>query len=195
MCVDLVRVHYQPEGGSLMMYTVGSTTATSATLPNLQCDTEYIIWVSATSGQTTQYSVSRMVSLPARGICTCFVTFHTVDCSLVNCTTVPPPAPPTPTGVTPQFTNGSVRVTWRWTSSDSAPNCFNTTTVTYRPEGGGESSKKLSDPAANETALTGLQNNTYYTITVVATAGGHRRESVARRVRVLLSLQGILQYV
>ena len=34
-CVDLVRVHYQPEGGSLMMYTVDNTTATSATLPNL----------------------------------------------------------------------------------------------------------------------------------------------------------------
>ena len=29
MCVDLVRVHYQPEGGSLMMYTVDNTTATS----------------------------------------------------------------------------------------------------------------------------------------------------------------------
>ena len=67
--------------------------------------------------------------------------------------------------------------------------------MTYRPEGGGESSLQLSDPAANEVILTDLRNNTYYTITVVATAGGNRRESVARRVHVLLSLQGILQYV
>ena len=43
--LDLVRVHYQPEGSSLMMYTVDSITATSATLPNLQCNTNYTIWV------------------------------------------------------------------------------------------------------------------------------------------------------
>ena len=99
------------------------------------------------------------------------------------------PAPPTPTGVTAQFTNASsVRVAWRWTSSGPAPNCFNTTTVTYRPEGGGESSLQLSDPAATEAILTDLQCNTNYTIRVVATAGAHRRESVARTV---LSLQGM----
>ena len=65
--------------------------------------------------------------------------------------------------------------------------------MTYRPEGGGESSLQLSDPAATETILTDLQNNTYYTITVVATAEAHRRESVATRT--VLSLQGIPQYV
>ena len=59
--------------------------------------------------------------------------------------------------------------------------------MTYHPEGGGESSQHLSDPAETETTLTGLQCNTSYTITVVATAGEHRRESVA-----LLPLQGIL---
>ena len=68
MCVDLVKVHYQPEGGSLMMYTVNNTRATSATLPNLQCDTEYTISVYASGGQTGRRSVSRLVSLPARGM-------------------------------------------------------------------------------------------------------------------------------
>ena len=72
----------------------------------------------------------------------------------------------------------SVRVTWRWNSSGPAPNCFNTTQVTYHPEGGGESSLQLSDPAATEAILTDLQCNTNYTITVVATAGEHRREGV-----------------
>ena len=33
------------EGGFEMNYTVGSTTATSATLLNLQCNTKYTIWV------------------------------------------------------------------------------------------------------------------------------------------------------
>ena len=37
--LDYVRVDYQPEGGSLMSYTVDNTTATSVTLPNLQCNT------------------------------------------------------------------------------------------------------------------------------------------------------------
>ena len=60
--------------------------------------------------------------------------------------------------------------------------------MTYRPEGSVESSLQLSDPAANKTTLTDLRNNTYYTITVVATAGDHRRESEARRV--LAPLQG-----
>ena len=57
--------------------------------------------------------------------------------------------------------------------------------MTYRPEGGSESSLQLSDPAATEATLIGLQCNTNYTITVVATAGGHRREG-----SVFLQLQG-----
>ena len=73
-------------------------------------------------------------------------------------------------------------------SSGPVPNCFNTTTVTYHPEGGGKSSLQLSDPAATEATLTDLQCNTNYTITVVATAGEHRRESVVRTV--LPQLQG-----
>ena len=69
MCVNLVQVHYQPEGDSLMKYTVGNTTAaTSATLPNLQCNTKYTISVYAGGGQTGKTSVSKMVFLPARGM-------------------------------------------------------------------------------------------------------------------------------
>ena len=64
---DLVSVHYQPEGGSLMMYTVGKTAVTSATLPNLQCDTGYTIWVCARGGQIDRTSDPRMVSISARG--------------------------------------------------------------------------------------------------------------------------------
>ena len=91
----------------------------------------------------------------------------------------------TPTNVTARLMNdSSVRVAWHWNSSGPAPNCFNTTRVTYHPEGGDELSLQLSDPAATETSLTGLQNNTC--ITVVATAGEHRRKGVA-----FLSLQGI----
>ena len=86
----------------------------------------------------------------------------------------------------------SVRVAWQWTSSGPAPSCFNTTRVTYHPEGGGESSLQLRDPAATETILTGLQSNTCYTITVVATAGEHRRESVARTVPLLLKGMSII---
>ena len=68
MCVDLVRVHYGPEGGSLMMYTVGSTTtATSVTLPNLQCNTEYMISIHASGGSNDTRSAPRMVYIPARG--------------------------------------------------------------------------------------------------------------------------------
>ena len=85
----------------------------------------------------------------------------------------------------------SVRAAWQWTSSGPAPSCFNTTRVTYHPEGGGESSLQLRDPSANETILTGLQCNTNYTITVVATAGEHRRESAA--IAVFLPLQGLLE--
>ena len=70
MCVDLVRVHYQPERGSLMMYTIDNTTATSSTLPNLQCNTKYTVWVYVESGsnKTGNMSVPRMVSIPARGM-------------------------------------------------------------------------------------------------------------------------------
>ena len=68
MYINRVRVHYQPEGGSLMMYTVDNTTATSATLPSLQCNTEYIIWVYARGGQINETSAPRMVSLQARGM-------------------------------------------------------------------------------------------------------------------------------
>ena len=67
LCVDLVRVDYQPEGGSLMMYTVNNTTATSATLLNLQCDTEYTTWIYTRSGLNDTRSTPRMVSLPMRG--------------------------------------------------------------------------------------------------------------------------------
>ena len=69
MCVELVRVRYQPEGGSLMMYTVNNTTVTSATLPNLQCDTnaQYTIWVHATRGLNGKTSDPIITSLPARG--------------------------------------------------------------------------------------------------------------------------------
>ena len=68
-CASNVRVHYRPEGGPLMMYTVGNTTdATSATLLNLKCNTEYTIWVHASGGPTNRTSVSRMFFLPARGM-------------------------------------------------------------------------------------------------------------------------------
>ena len=98
---------------------------------------------------------------------------------LYVCTTVSFPGPPIPTNVTAQLINASsFRVAWQWTSSGPAPNCFNTTHVTYRPEGGGGSSLQLSDPAANEATLTDFQNNRCYTITVVATAGEHRKEGV-----------------
>ena len=69
MYIKHVRVDYQPEGGSLMMYTVDSITATSATLPNLQCNTKYTMWVHASGDQINRTSTPRMVSLPARGMC------------------------------------------------------------------------------------------------------------------------------
>ena len=71
LCVDFIRVDYQPEGDSLMMYTVDNTTATSATLSNLQCNTEYTISVYATSGQIDTRSAPRMVTLPLRGMYAC----------------------------------------------------------------------------------------------------------------------------
>ena len=97
------------------------------------------------------------------------------------------PAPPTPTEVTAQVMNSSsIRISWQWTSSGPAPDCFNATFVTYCPEGGDESSLQLSGPAATVATLTDLQCNTNYTITVVATAGEHRREGIAS-----ILLQGI----
>ena len=51
--------------------------------------------------------------------------------------------------------------------------------MTYRPEGGGESSLELSDPAATEATLNIHQCNANYTTTVVTTAGEHRRENIA----------------
>ena len=93
---------------------------------------------------------------------------------------ITPSAPPTPYEVTALVTNVStVTVTWQWTSLGSAPDCFNTTSVTYYPKGGSELSLQLSDPVATEGTLIDLQCNTNYTITVVATAGEHRREGVA----------------
>ena len=101
-----------------------------------------------------------------------------------------PPAPPTPTEVTAQVTLTGISVTWQWTGSGSAPSCFNITRVTYHPE---ESFLQLRDPAGTETILTGLQCDTSYTITVVATAGEHRRESVAVAVLLPLVLQGVIK--
>ena len=173
-----------------MTYTVGSTTAmTNATLPNLQCNTEYTIWVYVAGGQTERMSFPKMVYLPARGVYMLF-SYSTLAITVI-CNSQPPPAPPTPTEVSVHVINASsVRITWQWTSSGPHPDCFNTTSVTYQPEGGGESSLQLSNPAANETILTDLQCNTNYTITVVATAGEHRREGVAS-----ILLQGELQCV
>ena len=77
--LDLVRVRYQPEGGSLMVYTVGNTTSTSATLTNLLCNTKYTIWVYYVQSGMGHTSVSRMVYLPARGMCmgfSCDFSFH-----------------------------------------------------------------------------------------------------------------------
>ena len=67
--LDFVRVDYQPEGGSLMMYTVNNTTVTSVTLSNLQCNTtEYTVWVYARSGQIKRTSSPSKVSLHTRGM-------------------------------------------------------------------------------------------------------------------------------
>jgi len=68
MCLDSVRVDYQPEGGSLMMYTVDSVTATSANLSNLQCNTQYFISVYAHGNRSGSRSITRVVLLPTRGI-------------------------------------------------------------------------------------------------------------------------------
>ena len=80
ICVDLVRVHYQSEGGSLMMYTVSNTTATSATLLNLQCNTKYTVWVSVESGSYMigNTSAPRKVSLATRGKNVVYMTIHMI---------------------------------------------------------------------------------------------------------------------
>ena len=67
MCLDSVRVDYQPEGGSLMMYTVDNATATSATLSNLQCNAQYFITVRARGGGLIKSSTASVLSVPARG--------------------------------------------------------------------------------------------------------------------------------
>ena len=83
--LDLVRVYYQPEGGSLMMYTVDNTTATSATLPNLQCNTKYTTWVHASGGLHNLRSLLRMVNLPARGMFTLYnLSYSNCICSAVS---------------------------------------------------------------------------------------------------------------
>ena len=111
--------------------------------------------------------------------------FHTMYYILYHCTT---PAPPTPNAVTAQFTSiSSVRVAWQWTSSGPAPDCFNTTTVTYRTEGGRESFLQLSDLAATEVTLNSLHCSTNYTLTVVATAREYEKEGTVH-----LPLQGVL---
>ena len=76
--LDLVRVRYQPEGGSEMMYIVGNTAATSATLPNLQCNTKYTVWVYAKHGHNDTSSVSRIVSLPARGMYMLYFSYYSL---------------------------------------------------------------------------------------------------------------------
>ena len=67
VCVNDVRVHYRPEGGSLMIYKLYNTTATSATLPNLQCNTKYTVWVHARGVLNGKRSDPIITSLPARG--------------------------------------------------------------------------------------------------------------------------------
>ena len=76
MCVDLVKVFYRPEGGPLMRHTVDNTTATSATLPNLQCNTQYTISVYASGGPFNELSVPRMAYLPASGM-SLYILSHT----------------------------------------------------------------------------------------------------------------------
>ena len=84
MCLDGVRVDYQPEGGSQMMYTLDSATATSATLSNLPCITPYTISVRAEGGMTAIRSLPRVVSLPARGIVAITFYWYTVHtCKLL----------------------------------------------------------------------------------------------------------------
>ena len=117
--LDLVRVYYRPEGGSLMMYTAGNTTATNATLSNLQCNTVYTIWVHASSGLNNLRSLPIMVDLPASKFM--FIQLLYLFYCII-------PAPPTPTEVTAESWMPQVL---GWTRSGPA-NCFNTTHVTYQ---------------------------------------------------------------
>ena len=176
-----------------MMYTVDSTTATSATLSNLQCNTQYTISVYAGGGSIGKRSLPRVVSLPARGTCTSILLDTYILIVYTSLCIDIPPAPPSPTEVTVRIiTATSIEVAWQWTTSGPAPRCFNTTHVNYRhPEGNGESSLQLRDPAATEAIFPDLQPSTRYNITVVATAGEHRRESTAIAVLLPLVLQGM----
>ena len=124
------------------------------------------------------YTISLFLQL-----CLLIIASLTAIClTLCLCTTT---APPTPTEVTALVTNVStVRVTWQWTSSDPPPYCFNTTSVIYHPEGGVESSRQLSDPAATEATLTDLQCSTSYTITVHTSSGSTDTRSTPRIVSV-----------
>ena len=91
MHINLVRVDYQPEGGSLMMHTVGNRTATSVTLLNLQCNTKYTVWVHAKGGQINRTSTPRMVSLSARGMYMLWCIF--IQFIVICNTTSPQPLP------------------------------------------------------------------------------------------------------
>ena len=79
LCLDSVVLDYRPEGNlPVLMYTVDNTTATSATLSNLQCITQYFITVSARGGVLVKMSTTSVVSLPARGIHVLFNTSFSV---------------------------------------------------------------------------------------------------------------------
>ena len=70
MCLDSARVDYQPDGGSLMVYTVDSATATSATLSNLTCNAQYSISIYAEgvhAGNGRRSATRVTVCLPSRG--------------------------------------------------------------------------------------------------------------------------------
>ena len=109
-----------------------------------------------------------------------FLIFETLPLTFLWDT---PSAPPTPSEVTALVTNVStVGVTWQWTSSGSAPDCFNTTTVIYYPDGRDELFLQLSDPAATEATLTDLQCSTNYTITVHTSSGSTDTRSERRIV-------------
>ena len=51
-----------------MSYTVDNATATNVTLPNIQCNTEYTIWIHIRSSQINKTSSPKKVYLPARGL-------------------------------------------------------------------------------------------------------------------------------
>ena len=91
--VDLVKVHYQPEEGSLMMYTVDNTTEiTSVILPNLHCNTKYTIWVHASGGPHNSRSLPKMVNLPAEGMFMWYnLLYSYCSCSTVSSQLLPLP--------------------------------------------------------------------------------------------------------